>query len=127
MTLEDAIRAFGLDPGRIGEAALDTDVLGFFEIHIEQGPVLESEGLSVAAVTSIAGQTRFALRFIGHANHAGTTPMRLRRDALAGAAEWIGAVEALAQAHRGAGRHRGPAGSGAQCGQRDSRRSARWI
>ncbi len=45
VTLEDAIRAFGLDPGRIGEAALDADVLGFFEIHIEQGPVLEAEGL----------------------------------------------------------------------------------
>ncbi len=101
VTLEDAIRAYGLDPGRIGQMALDTDVLGFFEIHIEQGPVLESEGLSVAAVTSIAGQTRFALRFIGHANHAGTTPMGLRRDALAGAAEWIGAVESLAKSTEG--------------------------
>ncbi len=101
VTLEAAIRAFGLDPSRIGEAALDTNILGFFELHIEQGPVLESEGLSVAAVTSIVGQTRFALNFIGHANHAGTTPMRLRRDALAGAAEWISAVEALAQRTEG--------------------------
>jgi allantoate deiminase len=97
VTLADAIRDFGLDPGEIGDAALDADVLGFIEIHIEQGPVLESEGLSVAAVTSIAGQSRLTLEFRGHANHAGTTPMHLRHDALAGAAEWIGAVESEAQ------------------------------
>jgi allantoate deiminase len=95
--MDDAIRAFGLDPAKIGEAALDKDVLGFVEIHIEQGPVLEADGLSVAAVSAIAGQTRLNLSFSGEANHAGTTPMRLRRDALAAAAEWITAVEALAQ------------------------------
>ena len=66
-------------------------------MHIEQGPVLESEGLSVAAVTSIVGQSRLTLEFRGHANHSGTTPMHLRRDALAGAAEWITAVESAAQ------------------------------
>jgi allantoate deiminase len=76
-------------------------VRGFFEFHIEQGPVLEAEDLRVAAVTSIAGQTRFALKFIGHANHAGTTPMHLRKDALAAAAEWIGEVEALARQTKG--------------------------
>jgi allantoate deiminase len=96
LTLDAAMRAFGLDPGRIGEAAADTDALGMVELHIEQGPVLEAEGLSVAAVTAIVGQTRMSLEFTGQANHAGTTPMRLRRDALAGAAEWIAAVEALA-------------------------------
>jgi allantoate deiminase len=97
VTMETALRDFGLDPSRIPEAAIGDDVLGFFEIHIEQGPVLEAEDLRVAAVTSIAGQTRFALRFIGHANHAGTTPMHLRKDALAGAAEWISEAEALAR------------------------------
>jgi allantoate deiminase len=97
MRMSNAIRAFGLDPARIGEAALDEDVLGFVEVHIEQGPVLEAEGLSVAAVSAIAGQTRFNLQFNGQANHAGATPMRLRRDALTAAAEWITAVEALAQ------------------------------
>jgi len=97
VTMEDAIRAFGLDPAEIGNAELDQDALGFLEIHIEQGPVLESEDLHVAAVTVIVGQTRAAVTFTGHANHAGTTPMSLRRDALAGAAEWISAVEALAQ------------------------------
>jgi allantoate deiminase len=51
--------------------------------------VLEAEGLSVAAVTAIVGQTRLTLEFTGQANHAGTTPMHLRHDALAAAAEWI--------------------------------------
>jgi len=97
VTLEAAIRAFGLDPGRMEEAAVDESVLGYLEIHIEQGPILEAEGLSVAAVSSIAGQSRVTVRFTGQANHAGTTPMHLRRDALAGAAEWIGEVEALAK------------------------------
>ncbi len=101
VTLETAIRAFGLDPGRVDEAAVDRSALGFVEIHIEQGPVLESEGLSVAAVTAIVGQTRLTLDFTGQANHAGTTPMRLRRDALAAAAEWIVAVETLAQRTEG--------------------------
>jgi allantoate deiminase len=96
-TLDDAIRAFGLDPGGIEKAAIDEDALGFLEVHIEQGPVLEAEGLQVAAVTAIVGQTRHILTWTGHANHAGTTPMHLRRDALAGAAEWIVAVESLAQ------------------------------
>ena len=96
-TLDDAIRAFGLGPGGIEKAAIDEDALGFLEVHIEQGPVLEAEGLQVAAVTAIVGQTRHILTWTGHANHAGTTPMHLRRDALAGAAEWIVAVESLAQ------------------------------
>jgi allantoate deiminase len=101
VTLEDAIRAFGLDPGLIGKAELDQGTVGFVEVHIEQGPVLESESLSVAVVTAIVGQTRLTFEFIGHANHAGTTPMRLRRDALAAAAEWITKVETLALATDG--------------------------
>jgi allantoate deiminase len=101
VTLEAAIRAFGLDPGQIGKAELDKDAAGFVEVHIEQGPVLESESLSVAVVTAIVGQTRLTFEFIGHANHAGTTPMRLRRDALAAAAEWIAKVETLALATDG--------------------------
>jgi allantoate deiminase len=96
VTLEDAIRAFGLDPGEIDKAAIVEDTLGFFEVHIEQGPVLEAEDLQVAAVTAIVGQTRHTLTWSGHANHAGTTPMHLRRDALAGAAEWMIAVESIA-------------------------------
>jgi allantoate deiminase len=101
VTMEAAIRDFGLAPEEIAEAAIGDDVMGFFEIHIEQGPVLEAEDLRAAAVTSIAGQSRYALKFTGHANHAGTTPMHLRRDALAGAAEWISEVEARAKRTEG--------------------------
>lgn len=101
VTMADTIRAFELDPGEIGKAALGENAMGFFEIHIEQGPVLEAEGLQIAAVTAIVGQTRHTLTWTGQANHAGTTPMHLRRDALAGAAEWIVAVESLAQRTEG--------------------------
>jgi allantoate deiminase len=97
ITVESAVRSFGLNPDFIDEAAVNDDAACFVEIHIEQGPLLEAESLRVAAVTSIAGQSRLSLTFTGHANHAGTTPMHLRRDALAAAAEWIGAVEAIAQ------------------------------
>lgn len=100
-SLADSIRAYGLDPAHIRAAVIDDETLGFLEIHIEQGPVLEAEGLSVAAVTGIVGQTRLSLEFAGQANHAGTTPMHLRRDALAGAAEWIGAVEARTRTSEG--------------------------
>jgi allantoate deiminase len=96
ISIENAIRAFGLDPRAIEDAQVNRDVIGFVEVHIEQGPVLEADGLSVAAVSGIVGQTRLSLQFSGHANHAGTTPMHLRRDALAAAAEWITAVETLA-------------------------------
>lgn len=97
-SLKHVIREFGLDPDQVADAALDESAIGFFEMHIEQGPVLEAEGLGLAVVTGIVGQTRAQLEFIGQANHAGTTPMHLRRDALAGAAEWILAVES--EAHR---------------------------
>src|SRR5580698_2324826 len=97
VSMESVIRGFGLDPDRIGEAALDANAIGFVEMHIEQGPVLEAEGLPVAAVAAIVGQTRLTLAFSGQANHAGTTPMHLRRDALAAAAAWIVAVETLAR------------------------------
>jgi allantoate deiminase len=96
VTVDEALRAFGLDPRQIVDAELDREALCFVELHIEQGPILEAEDLCVAAVTAVVGQTRMSLTFTGHANHAGTTPMHLRRDALAAAAEWISAVEALA-------------------------------
>ncbi|MGA3011929.1 MAG: allantoate amidohydrolase [Terracidiphilus sp.] len=96
VTVDAAIRAFGLDPGGMDEAAADANVHGFIEVHIEQGPVLEAEGLSIATVSGIVGQTRLSVEFRGQANHAGTTSMHLRRDALSAAAEWIAQVEALA-------------------------------
>ncbi len=96
-TVADSIRQFGLNPEDIPEAAMDQSVVAFVEIHIEQGPVLDAENLPLAAVTAIVGQSRGTLVFRGQANHAGTTPMGLRRDALSGAAEWILAVEEDAQ------------------------------
>jgi len=101
-TIADAITAFGLDPSRIGEAQTSSDAIGYVEFHIEQGPVLESLGLPLGVVETISGQSRLDLLFEGKANHAGTTPMNLRRDALAGAAEWIGIVEREARAVAGA-------------------------
>lgn len=74
-------------------------VRGYVELHIEQGRILESEGLPLGVVSAIAGQTRVAVKITGRADHAGTTPMPLRRDALAGAAECILAAEKLATDH----------------------------
>ncbi|WP_272977039.1 allantoate amidohydrolase [Deinococcus geothermalis] len=96
-TVAQAITEYGLDVGQLAEAQLRADVLGYFEMHIEQGPVLEAEGRSLAAVSAIAGQSRLNLSFTGKANHAGTTPMSLRRDALTGASAFVLAVENLAR------------------------------
>jgi allantoate deiminase len=94
VSMRDALIAFGLDPGRIGAAArARRGLLAYLELHIEQGPVLEAQNLPVGVVTAIAGATRLAARLTGMAGHAGTVPMALRRDALAGAAECIGAIE----------------------------------
>ena len=98
VSVAQAIRDFGLDPSRISEASISTGVLGYLEMHIEQGPVLEALGLPLGVVESIVGQSRLEIRFGGQANHAGTTPMHARRDALAGAAEWMIAVEREARA-----------------------------
>ncbi|SNT22185.1 allantoate deiminase [Granulicella rosea] len=100
-TMEQAIAHFGLDPAEYAAARLAPESFAYLEIHIEQGPVLESEDRPIAAVHAIVGQTRMSLRFTGQANHAGTTPMHLRHDALAAAAEWIVAVEKLGQATPG--------------------------
>jgi allantoate deiminase len=97
-----AITAFGLDPSRIGEARAGDNAVGYLELHIEQGPVLESLGLPLGVVDAISGQSRLDVVFEGQANHAGTTPMNLRQDALAGAAEWISTVEREARATPGA-------------------------
>jgi allantoate deiminase len=77
------------------------DLLGYVEVHIEQGPVLEVKQLSVGVVSAIAGQSRFRLTWTGKAGHAGTTPMALRRDALAGTAEFVLAAEELARVSTG--------------------------
>ena len=92
--MRDAIRAAGGDPDALAAERRDpAGLLGYVEVHIEQGPVLEQEGLPVGVVSAIAGQSRAAVTFTGRAEHAGTVPMDRRHDALAGAAEWIAAVE----------------------------------
>jgi allantoate deiminase len=99
VSLEAALKAFGCDPAAIATAARTPEqVLAFVELHIEQGPVLEAEGLPVGVVTAIAGASRFTVEVAGFAGHAGTVPMALRKDALAAAAEMILAVEAEARA-----------------------------
>jgi allantoate deiminase len=95
-SLRRAIQEFGLDPEQIERAVLPDDVVGYLEFHIEQGPVLEQIGLPLGVVEAIAGQSRLELTLTGHANHAGTTPMNCRHDAMAAAAEWIVAVERTA-------------------------------
>jgi allantoate deiminase len=101
ISIREAIEKFGLNPAEIASAALSENVLGYLEFHIEQGPVLESVGHALGVVEAIAGQSRIEMTFRGHANHAGTTPMNLRYDSLAAAAEWITAVERHAQATPG--------------------------
>ena len=97
ISIREAIEKFGLNPAEIAQAAIHEDVLGYIEFHIEQGPMLESAGRPLGAVEAIAGQSRLEFTFVGRANHAGTTPMNLRHDAVAAAAEWIGTVERHAQ------------------------------
>jgi allantoate deiminase len=95
-TLREVLREFGLDPARIPEVARKRgEVLAYAELHIEQGPVLEAEGLPVGVVIAINGFSRLRATLRGAAGHAGTVPMRLRRDALAGAAECILATERI--------------------------------
>jgi allantoate deiminase len=99
-TMADALRSFGLDPQRIPDIARKKgEVLAYAELHIEQGPVLEAEGLPVGVVTAINGFSRLRVTLRGMAGHAGTVPMNLRRDALAATAECILAVERIAKGH----------------------------
>ncbi|KWR75555.1 Zn-dependent hydrolase [Cupriavidus sp. IDO] len=98
VTLRDALAASGLPGGgelpALQAAAVDpASLLGFVEVHIEQGPVLLHHGLPLGIVTQIAGSSRFQVRVEGLASHAGTTPMGMRKDAAAGAAEMILLVE----------------------------------
>jgi hydantoinase/carbamoylase family amidase len=101
-TMAEAIHSFGGDPARIGDDRWNGgELLGYCEVHIEQGPELEARRLPVGVVSAIAGQNRYALTFAGVAGHAGTVPMERRRDALAAAAEFVLAVEAEARSRQG--------------------------
>jgi len=98
MSVRQALREFGLDPERAVQLGRPRGTLAaYVELHIEQGPVLEAEGLPIGVVTAINGFSRLRARMRGMAGHAGTVPMQLRRDALAAAAECVLAVERIAR------------------------------
>jgi allantoate deiminase len=100
MTVAEALKAYGKDPKDIAAAAYRSDeAAGYVEVHIEQGPVLESKGEPLGIVTGIVGQVRLRVTVTGEAGHAGTVPMNLRRDAYAGAAEMALALEKIAREH----------------------------
>jgi allantoate deiminase len=102
VTLADAIRAYGKSPDDIPAAAYARDeAAAYVEVHIEQGPVLEARNQPLGVVTAIIGQTYLNVEFLGEAGHAGTVPMLLRRDALAGAAEAMLLGETLARETKG--------------------------
>ncbi|MCW3001951.1 MAG: allantoate amidohydrolase [Conexibacter sp.] len=95
VTVRDALAGFGGDPEDVGSASRRGErLVGYVEVHIEQGPVLEDRDAPVGVVTAIAGATRAEVRFTGVAGHAGTVPMAARHDAACAAAELVLAVEA---------------------------------
>jgi allantoate deiminase len=102
VSVAEALRAFGGDPDAVAGASRRGErLLGYCEVHIEQGPVLEGRELPVGVVDAIAGATRVELEFTGQAGHAGTVPMAARHDAACAAAEWVVAVEAAARRQPG--------------------------
>ena len=99
ISVAEAIQAFGGEPEAIPDLARRPEqVLGFVEVHIEQGPVLESREHAVGVVTALTGIERQRVSVTGKAGHAGTTPMAGRRDALVGAAEMVVEADRLLQA-----------------------------
>jgi N-carbamoyl-L-amino-acid hydrolase len=93
LTIGEGIRRLGGDPGRLGEGVVSPgSVSGFLELHIEQGGTLEAEGTTIGVVEGIVGIRRWTATVRGSANHAGTTPMDRREDAMLGAARLVEAV-----------------------------------
>jgi allantoate deiminase len=102
VTLREAVRAFGGDPDALeGDGRRRGDLLGYLEVHIEQGPVLEQEDLPVGVVSAVSGQSRVGVGFTGEVGHVGTVPMGSRRDALCPAAEFVVEVERAARREPG--------------------------
>jgi allantoate deiminase len=98
VSLREAMAALGFDFDRLAEARAIEGVGAYLELHIEQGPRLERAGIDIGVVTGIVGLLSFGARLVGEANHAGTTPMELRRDALVGAARAVLALREEARA-----------------------------
>ncbi|SMS02166.1 N-carbamoyl-L-amino acid hydrolase [Vibrio mangrovi] len=100
ISIGEAMRHFGLEPDNVAQAARKPEeTLAYLEVHIEQGPLLESLDLPVGVVTAIAGAKRFLIDVSGVAGHAGTVPLPLRHDALCGVAQMIATIEAFATEH----------------------------
>ena len=95
LTIGEAMEAVGLDPGQIPDAARD-DIGAWIELHIEQGPILEDEGLPVGVVDAITSITHYVVELVGRSDHAGARPMRGRLDPMAGFAEIVSAVVGVA-------------------------------
>jgi allantoate deiminase len=102
VALPDAMRTAGFDLGRVAEAARIDKVRAYLELHVEQGPVLAAEGIDIGVVTSIVGLRGYRARLVGEANHAGTTPMHLRKDAFVAAARIALELREFARAREGA-------------------------
>ncbi len=101
VSMGEAFQQFGLDPEQVKTAACQSqNVLGYLEVHIEQGPLLESENLPVGVVTAIAGAKRYICQVNGLAGHAGTVPIHLRQDAFCATAEMVLAIESFAKQHK---------------------------
>ncbi len=100
LTLYEALKKRGLRPDDLGKPLYEGKVKAFFEVHIEQGKVLEHEKKTVGIVTGIAAPTRFRVKLTGSADHSGATPMALRHDAACAAAEIVLAAERLAKAEQ---------------------------
>jgi hydantoinase/carbamoylase family amidase len=99
MTMRSALAEFGGDPEHlVAESYTRPDVVGYLEVHIEQGPVLDQAREPLGVVSAIASQGRYRVHIRGEPGHAGTVPMDVRHDALAGAAEMMTAVEDVARA-----------------------------
>jgi allantoate deiminase len=95
----DALKAFGCDPAQWPRVARKRDdILGYLELHIEQGPVLEADGEALGVVSAIVGLSRGKVTVTGKAGHAGTTPMAMRKDALTAACEMVLEIERIARA-----------------------------
>jgi N-carbamoyl-L-amino-acid hydrolase len=100
ITLEDALRQCGVSVEAIGDAAIEREnAAAYLELHIEQGPILEAMGLPLAVVLGTKGVERHAITFHGQEAHSGSTPMAVRRDALAAAAKLALEIRSIAAKH----------------------------
>ena len=124
ISVAQAMVQVGLDPGRVSHAARrPEDFSAYLELHIEQGPCLEQDGLALGVVEAINGARRLNCRFTGEAGHAGTVPMNHRKDALAAAAEWMVLIENTTR-QQGGNRVATVGALPARCGKRDPRRGS---